>query len=319
MDTDSSKMLVLITGITGKLGTHLARAALQRGGFRVRGLGRHPESLDPEIASQLESFVRCESHDDIPALDKAVASVDAVVCAYKPDPVLDLEGHLLLLRAAERAGIKIFHASSWNADWRLFDWGEFEHYDTHIAFQRHVELTSSIKPIYVFTGIFGEYLFSPAGPGMFSKEESGAASVQVWGKGDAKWAWTSMKDAAEFSIDLLTRKDIQKGAGGYFSVKSGDSSAYDIARTYENVTGTKVDVIQVGPMESLGQQLHQARQKHGPSEYKQYVPLELQLFGYKGKFELQTPETIVNGRHTMSLEDMLRIAMNKHVEKLESK
>ncbi|KAJ5644157.1 uncharacterized protein N7484_006664 [Penicillium longicatenatum] len=303
-------MLILITGITGKLGTHLARAALQRGGFRVRGLGRHPESLDPAIASQLESFVKCGSHDDIAALDKAVASVDAVVCAYKPDPVLDLEGHLLLLRAAERAGIKIFHASSWNADWRLFDWGEFEHYDSHIAFQRHVELTSSIKPIYVFTGIFGEYLFSPAGPGMFSKGVSGAASVQVWGEGDVKWAWTSMRDAAEFSIDLLARKDIQEGAGGYFSVKSGESSPFDIARMYENVTGIKVDITQVGSVEGLGQQLHQARSKYASHDYKKYVPLELQLLGYKGKLQLRNAETVVNGRPTMDLEDMLRFVQN---------
>ncbi|KAJ5104115.1 hypothetical protein N7532_004644 [Penicillium argentinense] len=299
-------MLVLIAGITGKLGKHLARAALQRGGFRVRGLGRHPENLDPTIALQLESFVTCRSHDDIAALNRAVESVDAVVCAYKPDPVLNLEGHLLLLRAAEQAGIKIFHASSWNADWRLFGWGEFEHYDTHIAFQRHVEMTSSIKPVYVFTGMFGEYLFSPAGPGMFSKEESGAASVQIWNKGDAKWAWTSMKDAAEFSIDLLTRNDVKEGAGGYFAVKSGEISSHDIARAYENVTGFKVDVIYVGHLDSLDQQVQQARQDHGPSEYKKYLPLELQLFGYRGKFELQNAETIVNGRRTISLEDLLR-------------
>lgn len=298
-------MLVLIAGITGKLGTRLARAALQRG-FRVRGLGRNPASLDPTIASQLESFVACRSYDDIPALDKAVASVDAVICAYKPEPVLDLEGHLLLLRATERAGVKVFHASSWNADWRLFDWGDLEHYDTHIAFQRHVELTSPIKPVYVFTGMFAEYLFSPAGPGMFSKDESGAASVQVWDNGDANWSWTTMQDAAEFSIDLLTRKDVQEGKGGYFSVKSGESNAKDIARAYENVTGVSVDVKHVGTVDNLGQQLQQARQEHGPSEYMQYVPLLAQLFGYRGKFHLQDAESAPNRRHPMSLEDLIR-------------
>lgn len=298
-------MLVLIAGITGKLGTHLARAALQRNDFRVRGLGRSPENLDPTIAAQLESFVKCRSYDDVPALDKAVASVDAVVCAYKPDPVLDLEGHLLLLRAAERAGVKVFHASSWNADWRLFDWGEFEHYDTHIAFQRHVELTSPIKPVYVFTGIFGEYLFSPAGPGMLSKDESGAASVQVWDQGDAKWSWTSMKEAAEFSISLLTRKDVQEGAGGYFAVKSGDCSPRDIAKAYETVTGVSVDVKYAGAVDSVGQQLQQARQEHGPSQYKQYLALISQWFGYTGKLYLQSAETVINGRPTTSLEDFL--------------
>lgn len=303
---NTCEMLVLIAGVTGKLGIRLARAALQRGGFRVRGLGRNPENLDPTIASQLESFVTCRSYDDIPALDKAVASADAVVCAYKPDPVLDLEGHLLLLRAAERAGVKIFHASSWNADWRLFEWGEHEHYDTHIAFQRHVEFTSPIKPVYVFTGMFAEYLFSPADPGMFSKDESGAASVQVWDDGDANWSWTTMQDAAEFSIDLLTRKDVQQGSGGYFSVKSGDCNPKDIARAYENVTGVSVDMKYVGTLDNLGQQLQQARQEHGRSEYMQYVALLSQWFGYSGKFYLQNAESVLNSRHPVSLENLLR-------------
>ncbi|KAE8320742.1 hypothetical protein BDV39DRAFT_32948 [Aspergillus sergii] len=299
-------MLVLIAGVTGKLGIYLARAALQRG-FRVRGLGRHPENLDPTIASQLESFVTYKSYDDILALDKAVASVDAVICAYKPDPVLALEGHLLLLRAAERAGIKIFHASSWNADWRLFDWGEFEAYDTHIAFQRHVELTSPIKPVYVYTGMFAEYLFSPAGPGMFSKDESGAASVQVWDKGDATMSWTTMKDAAEFSISLLTRMDVQKGNGGYFSVKSGDCSPHDIARAYQNVTGASVDVRYTGTVDQLIQKLEHARQQHGPGQYMQYLALAAQSFLYSGKLQLQNAETSIDGKPTTtSLEDLLR-------------
>jgi uncharacterized protein YbjT (DUF2867 family) len=104
-------MLVLIAGITGGLGQRLATVAISKG-LSVRGLGHNPQSLSPKLSGQLEYFVKRSSYYDIPALEKAVAGVDAVINASAPVPVLDLEGHLLLLRAAEQAHIKIFIASS---------------------------------------------------------------------------------------------------------------------------------------------------------------------------------------------------------------
>jgi hypothetical protein len=48
--------------------------------------------------------------------EAAVSGVDAIINAYAPLPVLHLDGHLVLLRAAEGAGIKVFVASSWSRD-----------------------------------------------------------------------------------------------------------------------------------------------------------------------------------------------------------
>lgn len=50
-------MLVLIAGITGSLGKRLAEIAIAQG-LSVRGLGRNPDSLGPEISEHLESFVK---------------------------------------------------------------------------------------------------------------------------------------------------------------------------------------------------------------------------------------------------------------------
>jgi uncharacterized protein YbjT (DUF2867 family) len=104
-------MLVLIAGITGVFGQRVAKVALSRG-LSVRGLGRTPDALSPKISSQLESFIKSSSYHDIPALEAAVTGVDAVINAYTPLPILDLDGHFLLIRAAERAHIKVFIASS---------------------------------------------------------------------------------------------------------------------------------------------------------------------------------------------------------------
>ncbi len=99
-------MLILIAGITGNIGKQVARAGLERG-HKLRGLGRSPKKLDPAIHSGLESFVESKTYYDVSALEQAVKDVDAVICAYGGLPELALDGQLLLLRAAERAGVKV--------------------------------------------------------------------------------------------------------------------------------------------------------------------------------------------------------------------
>ena len=86
-------------------GQPIARAALAQG-HMVRGLGRSPDKLSKDIASQLESFVQTNDVFDTVALDKATRGADAVVCALSPAPELVVGGQLALLLAAERAGVK---------------------------------------------------------------------------------------------------------------------------------------------------------------------------------------------------------------------
>lgn len=112
-------MLVLIAGVTGNLGQKIATSLLVRG-HKVRGLGRNPAKLPKMIGEHLDSFVYSSAYFDILALDKACKGVDAVICAYQGIPELQLDGQLLLLRAAERAGVRRFIAASWNYDWSVY-------------------------------------------------------------------------------------------------------------------------------------------------------------------------------------------------------
>jgi hypothetical protein len=157
-------MLVLVTGVTGNMGQKLV-TSLTTQGHQTRGLGRSASKLRPEIQASLESFVEFSSFDDIAALNKACSGVNAVICAYGMDPRIQLEGQLLLLRAAERAGISIFAAQSWKHDWSELELGQHEAYDAYVSFQHHVKMTSDIRPIYVFTGVFAETLWPTAGHG----------------------------------------------------------------------------------------------------------------------------------------------------------
>jgi nucleoside-diphosphate-sugar epimerase len=118
-------MLVLVAGVTGNMGQKLV-TSLKTRGHQVRGLGRSSCKLQPEVTSSLEKFVEFSGFDDIPALNTACSGVDAVICAYGMDPSIQLEGQLLLLRATERAGVKIFVAQSWNHDWSELELGQHE-------------------------------------------------------------------------------------------------------------------------------------------------------------------------------------------------
>lgn len=108
-------MIILIAGMTGNIGAHAAAHALSQG-QTVRRLGREPTKLPDKTAAALESFVTSSSYYDVAALDRAVAGVDAVICAYAGMPELHPDARLLLVRAYERAGVKRYLAAGWNYD-----------------------------------------------------------------------------------------------------------------------------------------------------------------------------------------------------------
>ena len=99
-------MLVLIAGITGFVGIPCARSALARG-VQVRGLARNIDKLPEDVRGSLEGFETLSSLYDVPAMDRATEGVDAIICTFAGLPEMFMESQLLLLRAAERAGVKV--------------------------------------------------------------------------------------------------------------------------------------------------------------------------------------------------------------------
>jgi nucleoside-diphosphate-sugar epimerase len=296
-------MLVLIAGITGSLGQRLANIAISKG-LSVRGLGRSPDNLNPELSRRLESFVKSDSYYDIPAIDKAVTGVDAVINTYAPTGVLDLDGHLILLRAAERSQIKIFIASSWSRDWSNIKFGDFEHYNNHIAFEHQIATTSSIRPVYVITGLFADLLFSPYGPGGF--DASGKTPrMRYWGNGDnVKLPWSTQEDAAAWTIDILMHGDgVQAGNGGFFRIRSGETTVRELASVYEKVFGKKVDVTREGSLRELETQLARLRKEKGRTGYLQYMEHEAEVLTNKGLWAMRDLTVLDQFKKPTPLED----------------
>ncbi|KJZ71800.1 hypothetical protein HIM_08820 [Hirsutella minnesotensis 3608] len=306
-------MLVLIVGITGDLGQRLAHAALARG-LRVRGLGRNPSKVKAEITPKLESFVVSKAYYDITAIDEAMSGVDAIICAYSMDPVLYLDGGLLMLRAAERAGVKIFVAPTWTSNWTNIKYGDFEIYDSIIAFADQAARTSTIRPVYIINGAFAEYTLASLASGVQTFETDGkTAKLHYWGNvAKQKLPWTTMDDSAAWTIELLmNNKAILGGKGGIFQFQSGFNSYEELAKIYQDVTGVKVSLVCEGNVAELEKALAHARKEKGKERFLEYLYLAWSRIAVEGLWQLQSPINLSHAKQPTTFEEHLRARSNK--------
>ncbi|CRK34762.1 hypothetical protein HYQ46_003428 [Verticillium longisporum] len=266
-------MVVLIAGITGSLGQRLARTALDRG-LAVRGLGRSPDKLDPTIAASLESFVQSASHEDIPALDKAVAGVDSIINAYSPTDILSLDG------------------------------------SPYCCAPPNAPASSTIRPVYLFTGIFSSYMLAPFGPGapVVGPEK---IVFRYWGDDGLKkkHPWVTQDDAAAYTIDVLLHgQGVQDGQGGFFYIPSGRSTLVEIAEAYGRVSGKPYGIEKAGSLDELRQQIDESRKRFGRGRSWDYASLAAELLTNSGIFEMADEQLYdVNKVKTATtLDDALR-------------
>lgn len=301
-------MLILVGGITGNVGKHLI-ASLTTRGHQVRGLGRDASKLDKNLRDKLESFTEIKAYNDIEALDRACLGVDGIINAVNGAPEMLLDAQLILLRAAERAGVQRFVAATWNYDWRKLRLGDHESYDPNIAFHNHVELTSSIRPTYILSGVLAEVLFSVPGHGDFSPKNNGvwnpeAKSFEVWGTGKETWHWTTERDAADFAADIVGKDETVEG--GFWSVCSGEHTLEEIAEVYEAVKGRKVQINKRGTVDDLRERALRARKDGSRQRFWEYIGWFYQLHTVDRSYVLSSLDNDRLSTKVTSLEDFMR-------------
>ena len=301
-------MLVLVAGATGNIGQHLINSLTSRG-HQVRALVRNPEKLNGAARGKLEGIVQFENLYDVPVFHQACKGVDAVINAWTGAPQLQLEGQLMLLSAVERAGVKIYVAAGWSYDWRKVELGQHESYDGFKAFHNQVQKTSSIKPIYILSGVLAEVFFSAPGHVDFGAANGGCWDVKnktmaVWGTGNEPWHWTTERDAAEFAAAIIERSDAPEG--GFWTVCSGVNSLREIADTYSKVRGCDVRVAERGSIDDLRSTALEARSNGTLQGFWGYIIWFYHLHAIDGTYVLGDLDNDKLDVRTTSLEDFLR-------------
>ncbi|KAI1063817.1 hypothetical protein LB506_005429 [Fusarium annulatum] len=274
-------MLILIAGITGMVGQTLARYALEEG-YQVRGLSRNPDKLNADIASKLESFIACPDFLDKSHLAKAVKGVDVVIAALPPVPSIIGAGQLALLLEAEKAGVKVFHAASWNFDWTKLELGDHETYDAYIAFKRLAELSCSLKPIYGFTGAILDYsLIHIKDAGRPSLVNAETRSVIYFGTGEEKMSFTTLDDLAKYTLLSINDQGVIKR--GTYYVESSHCTMPELADIYSKVRGYEMKKQCFGGKAELQAMLQQARENIGAFQADKYIDLAYGMVFLNGK------------------------------------
>lgn len=162
--------------------------------------------------------------------------------------------------------VKIFHASSWNYDWRLSP-GSHEIYDDIRAFAHHVEVSSSIKPIYMFTGAIAEYYFKKS----LADWDSKTKTFNFHGPPTALTRYTTAKDISNYVLEAITSPDASNG--GYVFVQSFEASPQDIVKAYSAARDGRLTA-NLNCLGSLGDaktKMDEGRAVHGKREWYKYL------------------------------------------------
>lgn len=147
-------------------------------------------------------------------------------------------------------------------------------------------MTSTIGPVYIFTGSFTDLLFTPYGPGGLDTSD-GRPSTRYWGDENTRSMFPcAQDDAAAWTIDILLRGEgVQTGEGSYFKVRSGVTTIEELAAVYHRVYATEVDVVREGSIEDLEARLARLRKEKGNARYLEYMHEEAASVASKGLWE----------------------------------
>jgi hypothetical protein len=155
--------------------------------------------------------------------------------------------------------------------------------------------------------MFGDYLYTSYSTAEFSFT-TGTAKLEFWGHADEyKFPWTEQGDVAAYTIELmLNGKGVQEGAGGMFRIQSGTYNYYELAEAYEDVIGTKMDVVRKGTEEELENLLAKERKEKGRKGYFEYMGLASGMAGAKGRWAYKDHTDLSHVRTPGSLHELVK-------------
>jgi nucleoside-diphosphate-sugar epimerase len=254
-----SDAIIVVAGVTGNLGSRIARALLEQGAC-VRGLVR-PGTAPDRLRRLLESGVTVSSVDYRNASQVAAACSSAccVVSALQGLRDVIVETQTALLDAAIEACIPRFIPSDYSIDFTKFPAGENRNLDLRRAFHKRLE-GAPISATTIFNGAFADMLTGQMPLILFRLKR-----VLYWGNADQRMDFTTMDDAAVFTA----RAALDPSTPRFLRIAGDQLSARELTAVVSEVTGRKFQLFRAGGLRMLDVLIRVARVA-SPGEQKLY-------------------------------------------------
>jgi len=242
--------MVLVAGSTGVLGGEICRRLGERG-RPVRSLAR--TTSDPSAVEALRGVGAEVVHGDLrdpsslatacDAVATVVSGVTAIIPRLEGDNVftVDRDGHMTLIDAAERSGVRHFVFISYSGNLNT----ACSLTDAKRAVEQRLQ-EGKLAYTILRPSFFMQTWLSPAVGFDLPNDK-----VQVFGTGEQRISWTSVGDVAEFavrSIDDPRARNRVVELGGPEAL-----SPLEVVRMAEQISGRAIEV-QAVPVEALNQQ-----------------------------------------------------------------
>jgi hypothetical protein len=279
----SSKLTVLLIGVTSKLGYEIAEAILKKQNIELKILLSADDKLSPWEKKLLKKFssdilfMEGNLFDRIGLLN-ACAGIDIVISAIMDTEENILVGQLNLIEAAVSQGIRRVIPSDYCMDYRKLEYGDNYSLDIRKKIFSVLE-KSRLHYTLILSGIATELLFSP----WFNIFDFTAGTFNYWGDGKTLFDTTTTKDTAKYVTEAMLDPEMSNVA---LKVAGTIISMNELFITYKLVTGKSLRQRRLGSIKDLEMEIIKRKAcASSPNDYLAEQYLLSMLLG-KGKLDV---------------------------------
>jgi hypothetical protein len=264
-----SKQTIALVGATGRLGSLIASAVLDKPDAQLRLFvrpGSRPKTaeLEKRGARVVEGGI---GPNDSRALASLCEGATTVISAVQGGPDVIIEGQAQLLRAARDAGVRRFIPSDFSLDLFKVKPGQIDTSDWRRQFATLADAErGDVEVVHVLNGGFleREVLF-----GFMRVIDVETQTAYVWGDGKQPMDWTTYLDTARYAAEVAVD---ERPVPRTFKI-AGDVLNFDsIVRAYKTGSMKKLRVERLGSLEDLDARIDELK-KAGPANFLTYLPL----------------------------------------------
>ncbi|HEU4404512.1 MAG TPA: NmrA family NAD(P)-binding protein [Polyangiaceae bacterium] len=282
------KKAIVLAGATGKLGSMVARALLDRPDVELRCVVR-PGSLGKAAGLAAAGARLFEAGLDAGDRGLAAACEGAfgLVSALQGGPDVIVGGQLALLAAARAAGVRRFLPSDYSFDFFGLGEGENVNSDWRRAFAREAAgARGEVRVVHVLNGCFldREVLF-----GFLGMVDLAGGRASLWGEGREPMGFTTYGDTARFAAAAACADEAPPER---LHVAGDVLDFAGLVAAYERGSGKRLRVERRGSLADLDAEIARRREAE-PHNLFAWLPLMYQRGMLNGKGK---PGPLENGR-----------------------